>query len=90
MGKHLCVSCYNRQREFLIGANSKGTVPTKVGQLERRRIRYLSGPDPVQLILDHSRDTMELVVTALRDSRKRVTFAFHSQAQAQLQQQRLF
>lgn len=88
VGKHLCVSCYNRQREFLIGANSKGTTPTKVGQLTRRRIRYLSGPDPVQLVLDHSRDTMELVVTALRDSKKRVTFAFSSQPQ--LTQQRLF
>lgn len=88
VGKHLCVSCYNRTLEFIKGQNSKGTKPTKVGELTRRRIRYLSGPDPVSLTIDHSRDTMELVVAALRDSKKRVTFAFHSQAQ--LTQQRLF
>lgn len=88
VGKHLCVSCYNRQREFLVGANSKGTAPLKVGQLTRRRIRYFAGQDPIQLTLDHSRDTMELVVTALRDSKKRVMFAFS--ANPHLLQQRLF
>lgn len=88
VGKALCVSCYNRQREWLIGANSKGTAPTKMAPLSRRRIRFLSGSDPVNLVLDNSRDTMELVVTALRDSKKRVTFAFS--VQPELTQQRLF
>lgn len=90
IGKHLCPSCYNRQREWLIGANSKGTKPSKMLPLERRRIRYLSGDEPVSLTLDNSRDTMELVVTALRDSKKRVTFAFLGQPAGPLTQMRLF
>jgi len=90
VGKHLDVSCWNRQREYIIGKNSKGTAPTKMAPLERRRMRYFAGSDPVELVLDHSRDTMELVVTALRDSRKAVTFAFSGRPQNQLTQMRLF
>lgn len=88
--KHLCVSCYNREREWIIGYNSKGTKPTKMSPLAARRIRYLCGGVPVTLALEHTKDTTELVVAALRDSRKRVVFAFSGQPKGQLAQGSLF
>lgn len=90
IGKHLCVSCYNRQLEFIKGANGKGTKPSKMRPLERRRIRYLCGGAPVTLDMDHTHDTTELVVAALRDSRKQVVFAFAGQPVGNLAQARLF
>lgn len=90
IGKHLCVSCYNRQREWLIGKNSRGTAPIKMQPLYRRRIRYLAGGEPVTLSLDLSHDTTELVVAALRDSKKRIVFAFSGQSNGPLTQARLF
>ena len=89
VGKHLCVSCWNRQREWLIGVNARGTVPT-MKPLERRRIRYLCAGNPITLALDLSRDTDELIVTALRDSKQKVIFAFSGQPAGSLTQARLF
>lgn len=90
IGKHLCISCYNRQREWIIGRNSKGSAPSKMAPLAARRIRFMCGGTPVTLALEHSADTMELVVAALRDSRKRVMFAFSGQPKGRLAQGSLF
>ena len=77
IGKHLCISCYNRQREYLIGRNAKGSRPVKLAPLEPRRIRYMAGSTVKTLYMPLSVDTEELVVAALRDSRERVTFAWN-------------
>lgn len=90
IGKHLCVSCYNRSREWMIGKNSRGTAPIKFKPLERRKIRFLAGGEPQTLTLEHSHDVMELVVAVLRDSKKRVVFSFHGSPQGPLIQSRLF
>ncbi|MEX3764416.1 hypothetical protein [Paraburkholderia phenoliruptrix] len=74
IGKHLCVSCYNRQREYLLGKNAKGTKPVKLAPLEPRAIRYMAGSVPTILRMQLSVDTDELIVTALRDSKDRVRF----------------
>ncbi|SAK98445.1 hypothetical protein AWB80_07521 [Caballeronia pedi] len=76
IAKHLCVSCYNRQREYVIGRNAKGTRPTKLAPLDARRIRYMSGNSPKILALNLSVDTEELIITALRDSKDKVRFGF--------------
>jgi hypothetical protein len=76
IGKHLCISCYNRQREFVVGRNAKGTKPVKLAPLEPRRIRYLSGKAVKTLYMPLSVDTEELMVSALRDSQETVTFAW--------------
>lgn len=89
IGKHLCISCYNRQREVLVGKNSKGSRPIKLAPLCRRRLRYVEDGAVSSLVLEHSQDMTELVVTVLRDSKKRVQFAFHGQPRG-LQQARLF
>lgn len=90
IGKTLCVSCYNRERERLVGRNAKGTQPVKLPPLERRRIRYMHGDEPRLLTLERSVDTDELIVAALRDSQKRVRFAFHGPMPASLKQLRIF
>lgn len=89
IGKHLCVSCYNRQREFVIGRNSKGSRPSKMRPLARRTVRYFAAGDPVTRTLDLTADTEEMVVAVLRDSRKRATFAFHGMPRG-VSQGRLF
>lgn len=76
IGKHLCISCYNRQREYLIGKNAKGTKPVKLAPLEARRIRYMSGKAPKTLYMPLTVDTEELIISALRDSKDTVRFGF--------------
>lgn len=77
IGKHLCISCYNRQREYLIGKNAKGTKPVKLAPLEARRIRYRAGKAIRTLYMPLTVDTDELVVAALRDSRDEVQFGWN-------------
>lgn len=74
IGKMVCVSCKNREYEWIRGRNAKGTRPTKMGALCRRRIRYLAGDELHSLVVMHSLDTDELMVAALRDSPNRVRF----------------
>lgn len=90
IGKMLCVSCYNRQAEVIKGRNAKGTAPVKVGPLESRRIRYLHGGDVRSLVLRHTVDMDELIVSVLRDSRQRVAFAFNSAPPPAVRQARLW
>lgn len=90
IGAMVCVSCYNRAREVLLGRNAKGTKPVKLCALEPRRIRYRHGPDVVTFKAKHSVDTDELMVAVLRDSRQSVEFAFNSQPPAAIRQARLW
>lgn len=85
----ICVSCYNREREWLIGKNAKGTKPVKLMPLGHRRIRYMAGDRPHTLALQHTADTVELMVAALRDSKKTVAFGFAGQMRGR-QQLRIF
>lgn len=88
-GMH-CVSCYNRAREWMIGRNAKGTAPVKLGSLDQRSIRYRHGDEMRTLVLQNTVDIDELIVAALRDSRKAVVFAFNSAPPAGLVQGRLW
>ena len=90
IGGHRCASCYNREREVLIGRNAKGTAPVKHCGLAQRRIRYLHGDDVVTLAMPRVADTDELMVAALRDSKKRVVFAFNSSPPPAVRQARLW
>jgi len=90
IGKHLCVSCYNRQRELIVGKNAKGTRPNKLRPLGKRRIRYLAGHKPAMLELDHSVATDELIVATLRDCPQRVVFSFRGGVRGASHQMRLW
>lgn len=86
----LCVSCYNREREFKVGANSKGSFPSKMKPLRPLAIRVMEGDRRRVVKHSHTQDTLELIVATLRDSRERVTFFFWGQAQSSLAQKPLF
>lgn len=73
--KHLCVSCVNREYEYRKGRNARGTVPVTHPPLAPIEIRYLAGDRPARLKID-AVSTLELVVAALRDCSKQVTFGF--------------
>lgn len=75
--KHLCVSCYNREREYLIGRNAKGSAPKLHPPLHHLEIQYQAG-DAIQRLVLHAVSSEELVIAALRDTSKQVTFAFSS------------
>jgi hypothetical protein len=78
--KHLCVSCYNRQREQVIGANAKGTKPIKLPPLYRRSISYMAGGKLKTKTIDRSLDTTELIVAVLRDEEHAVQFGWQAPA----------
>lgn len=90
IGKHMCVSCYNRNAEGIKGRNAKGTKPVKLGPLDKRSIRYRHGDEVQTLVLHRSIDVDELLVATLRDSRKAVAFAFNPTPPACLKQMRLW
>lgn len=77
IGKWLCVSCFNRQREFVSGRNAKGAPPSRMLPLHRRSVAVVL-PDGSVTRFERplSQSTDELVVGLLRDSPHRVTLAF--------------
>lgn len=74
----VCVSCYNRAREFKIGRNAKGQKPVKITALPPRSVAYHDG-DKVQV---HRRprtlDSIETVFAVLRKAQAAVAFGFMS------------
>lgn len=84
----LCVSCYNRQREFVKGRNARGVPPARMPKLQRRSTRYFVSGKPHEASLELSVDQDEVIFTVLRSNQKRVTFAFR--ADANINQLRLF
>jgi hypothetical protein len=79
--KHLCVSCYNREREYQKGRNAKGSAPVKHPPLYQLEIRFQAG-EVIQRIAMPAVSSQELVVAALRDTSKQVTFAFNGKRPA--------
>lgn len=71
---HLCVSCYNRQREYLLGRNAKGNAPKCHPQLHALAIKYRAGQVVKVMAMPHVVHVSELVIAALRDEPKQVTF----------------
>lgn len=78
VSKHICVSCKNREYEWLKGRNAKGSKPVKLKSLDPRTMQYLHGDELRTLHLPLSLDIEELMVAALRDSAQRVRFMFGS------------
>jgi hypothetical protein len=72
-GMH-CVSCKNREYEWVKGRNAKGTRPVKLCALDRRRVRFMCGGLARDLVMPRSDSTEELVMATLRDSVERVSF----------------
>jgi len=78
IGKHLCVSCKNREYEALHGRNGKGNHPTKLtaSMLTKRSISYRAGGKWLVRTIDLTTSSDELIVAVLRDERKAAQFGF--------------
>lgn len=73
ISKHLCISCYNRQAEWLKGKNAKGCVPSRMAQIDARLIEILHDGEPREVYLPLSANDSEIIIAAIRDSQGEVT-----------------
>lgn len=78
IGGDICVSCWNRQREVIIGKNARGRKPLNHPPIAPRSIAVLTGDELVTISRPYAVCTEELVISALRDSSRQVYFGFHS------------
>lgn len=90
VGKHLCVSCSNREREVIRGFNARGKAPQKHQGLHRRSLRVLEGGEPLTLRRELTSGVLELMVMALRDCDKRVVFCWDHKKPAHFYQRSLW
>lgn len=90
IGAHLCVSCFNREREVIKGFNAKGKKPVKLARLHRRALRVFEGGEPRVIARDLTAHHEELVVKALRDCKRHVVFAWDPVKPALIGQGRLW
>jgi hypothetical protein len=88
---NLCISCQNRQYEFVRGRNARGKPLIKLRPLEPRQVTVREGSAVRVYRSPLSSSVDELLVGTLRDAAKRVAFGFIGFAQRSfLRQQCLF
>lgn len=68
----LCISCYNRQREAVVGRNAKGKPPEKIGRLVPRAVQFVCQGETRRIRRELTVSTDELVVELLRDQPAKV------------------
>lgn len=77
----ICISCYNRQQEWVKGRNARGTTPIKQKPLYPGNVPYLVAGKEMHIAkVDLVESTVELVTKILRDNRKEVMFGFFTRA----------
>lgn len=76
----LCVSCYNRGREWRMQRNAKGSVPSRMTPLVPRTLRYTEAGEPRVLTRPWTQSREELVFGLLRDCTGEVAIAFDGRA----------
>lgn len=74
IGMNVCVSCQNREYEWVKGRNAKGKFPVTHPEMWRRRVTALVGGVVKVVTREKTTATLELVVEMLRDSPDRVVF----------------
>lgn len=87
---HVCVSCKNREYEWVKGCNAKGSKPIKMAPLAPRCLNYMHGREPCSIQRRLTKNTDELVIAVLRDSSHTVSFGFVSPGIINPRQRRLF
>lgn len=88
-GEH-CPSCYNRQREVSIGKNGKGTRPVKHAYLHPCSVVVAHDGIVEERRFQHAADTLEAIVSVLRNVSGAVVFGFRSRVIARPVQLELF
>jgi hypothetical protein len=86
---NLCVSCYNREREVMMGRNARGMVPTKLARLDPRSVCYSSNGRVTIARTERTAGATELLVATLRDAAYQVAFGWRAPRFA-MRQMRLF
>ena len=79
----LCVSCKNREYEFIRGRNARGQYPSRLRPLAPRTLNYWSNGHALSLHRPLAVSTTELIVDLLRDARHRVILTWRAQFQLQ-------
>lgn len=74
VGAHICVSCWNREREMLIGRNRRGVPPKFHPALYPGTIRFFVEGVVKTLSKPHVAQQLELIIACIRDNPKQVTF----------------
>ncbi|MCD9228931.1 hypothetical protein ACPPTR_10485 [Ralstonia pseudosolanacearum] len=76
--QHLCVSCFNREREALKGSNRKGTRPEKLTaeMLACRAVSYMAAGEVRTKVVDRAVDAVEVMVAVLRDEKQKPSFGW--------------
>lgn len=75
VGNHICVSCWNRQREYLIGKNRRGVKPKFHPELFDAQVSILCG-GVVKAVRMPAASVKELIVSCIRDNAKQVIFGY--------------
>jgi hypothetical protein len=73
----LCISCYNRAREWVAGRNAKGSYPSRMQPLQPRAMAYTEAGEPRLMRRPHAQSQQELMVGLLRDSAGVLAFVFN-------------
>jgi hypothetical protein len=74
INKHLCVSCYNRSREYLLGRNSRGNKPVMHPPLSSHSVSYMAGGELRIRTIELAAERREVIAAVLRDEHDAVTF----------------
>jgi hypothetical protein len=78
ISNRICIGCYNRQREFRIGQNAKGTPPITI-HLEARRVGVVLDYDKptkryIEVQEEYTKDALEIAIQVMRVAPGRVAF----------------
>ncbi|CAE6724957.1 hypothetical protein [Paraburkholderia nemoris] len=74
--KRMCISCQNREYEYIKQRNAKGTKPLRHPSLHRLTIGYMAGGKVRTHAVERAIDMTELIVDVLRDSEHSPSFAW--------------
>ena len=76
--KTICVSCYNREREVIVGRNAKGTKPINCTQPFPAMVACSLGDDPAMQVvrLDRVVSRTEAVMSLLHREERSVSFGW--------------
>ena len=88
--QHLCPSCWNRERETIIGKNAKGVKPVKLASVHPRALRVIEAGEPKLIKRQRTAHIEELYVKALRDCARTIVFTWDPHRPALFSQRRLW
>lgn len=73
-GAEICVSCWNRQREWRLGRNSKGKAPITFVPLQVRRVGIMVDGVPSYQMFADTQNEVEPLAKCIRFARESVAF----------------